>query len=259
MSMDFEWIGRTGVGNPQPKHVAVTLSYRNPAPPAKEVEKSEMVAPPEAEVEIQKPIDPPEAEVKKTEPVAPPKVETQEPSPKIEPKKKVPPEPLAEKKSPPVRPRKKPAMPAEKTQLRAEEVREQSEALPVSRPDSTSASADQSAETPSRPQAATATPPAESPGDAGRLVEAKPLYRRNPPPQYPRLARRRGYEGRVVLEVLVDRSGKVAELRVFESSGHEILDNAAVKSVRSWQFAPARRGSEPVDMWVRVPVRFDIQ
>ena len=89
--------------------------------------------------------------------------------------------------------------------------------------------------------------------------EAIPLYKKNPPPVYPRKARRRGVEGVVLLEVLVDISGRVADLRVLSSSGHRVLDKAALKSVKKWRFVPARRGDESVEMWVRVPVRFELK
>ncbi len=89
--------------------------------------------------------------------------------------------------------------------------------------------------------------------------EAIPLYKKNPPPVYPRKARRRGVEGVVLLEVFVDVSGWVADLRVLSSSGHRVLDKAALKSVKKWCFIAARRGDEPVEMWVRVPVRFELK
>ncbi|MFH1350543.1 MAG: energy transducer TonB, partial [Pseudomonadota bacterium] len=44
------------------------------------------------------------------------------------------------------------------------------------------------------------------------IREAVPAYKSNPRPQYPALARRRGLEGTVVLEVLVSREGKVNDL-----------------------------------------------
>jgi protein TonB len=91
------------------------------------------------------------------------------------------------------------------------------------------------------------------------LKTATPIYRRNPPPTYPRIARRKGYEGTVLLEVLVDREGKVSDLKLFQSCGHEVLDEAAADSVRSWLFDPGRLGDEPVEMWVRVPIRFQLR
>ena len=91
------------------------------------------------------------------------------------------------------------------------------------------------------------------------LRQTGPTYRKNAAPGYPRLARIRGYEGTVVLEVLVDRMGIVDNLHVFESSGYPILDRAAVTSVRKWLFEPGMRGDERVDVWVKIPIRFELK
>ncbi len=89
--------------------------------------------------------------------------------------------------------------------------------------------------------------------------EATPLYRRNPVPEYPLLARKRGYQGTVVLEVLVDRQGRVADLRLSASCGYSVLDQAALASVKTWLFDPGTRGGERVEMRVKVPVRFQLE
>ncbi len=89
--------------------------------------------------------------------------------------------------------------------------------------------------------------------------EATPLYRVNRPPLYPRVARRQGYEGIVVLEVLVDPHGRVGELRVFSSSGYAVLDKAAVAAVEKWIFEPGTRNDKSVATWVRVPIRFALE
>jgi len=91
------------------------------------------------------------------------------------------------------------------------------------------------------------------------IREARPLYRSNPPPKYPALARRRGFQGNVVLEVLVGPVGNVIELHVLSSSGYPILDRAAKSSVKNWTFEPGMRGQEKVEMWVRVPIRFELK
>lgn len=91
------------------------------------------------------------------------------------------------------------------------------------------------------------------------VKEAVPLYRENPPPAYPRVARRRGAEGTVLLEVLVTEEGRVDALRVAESSGHDLLDKAALRAVEAWRFRPGRRGDRAVAMRVLVPVRFRLQ
>jgi protein TonB len=91
------------------------------------------------------------------------------------------------------------------------------------------------------------------------LREIKPSYRDNPAPQYPRLARRRGYQGTVILDVLVDPEGRVDDLRLFKSSGYSSLDRTAIASVREWSFEPGRKGGEKVKMWVRVPISFRLK
>ena len=91
------------------------------------------------------------------------------------------------------------------------------------------------------------------------VIEAVPLYKVNPLPEYPRIARKRGYQGTVVLEVLVDQNGRVGDLRLFTSSGYSILDKKAMASVKGWLFEPGMKGDKKVDMWVRVPVRFELK
>ncbi len=89
--------------------------------------------------------------------------------------------------------------------------------------------------------------------------EAIPLYKVNPPPEYPRAARKRGFQGTVMLSVLVNESGQVENLWVFMSSGYRLLDNAALKAVRNWLFAPGKIGDRDAEMWVKVPVRFELK
>jgi len=91
------------------------------------------------------------------------------------------------------------------------------------------------------------------------LREAVPLYRRNPAPEYPEPARRRGYEGTVMLDLLVNREGRVSDVRLSRSCGFPVLDRAAVAAVKGWFFEPATKGTEPVEMWVKVPIRFELK
>ncbi|MBF0132691.1 MAG: energy transducer TonB [Magnetococcales bacterium] len=78
----------------------------------------------------------------------------------------------------------------------------------------------------------------------------------NPKPVYPSLARRRGWEGLVLLHVEVDEMGHPQRVEIKQSSGFPILDRAAVDAVNRWQFVPARRGGVAVGGWVDVPVQF---
>ena len=78
----------------------------------------------------------------------------------------------------------------------------------------------------------------------------------NPWPQYPNRARRRGLEGGLILRVTVNIRGTPSAIEVIKTSGHEILDRAAVKAVRNWQFQPAKKGEKPVKASVNLPVEF---
>jgi protein TonB len=50
---------------------------------------------------------------------------------------------------------------------------------------------------------------------------------------YPVLARKMGWEGRVVVAFRILADGSVRDIRVVEGSGHAILDRNAVEAVRS--------------------------
>ncbi len=78
------------------------------------------------------------------------------------------------------------------------------------------------------------------------------------PPAYPDEARRRGWQGRVVLRAHVSAEGTVTAVEVVESSGYAVLDAAAAAAVRGWIFYPARRGEMAVTSTVRIPVEFEL-
>jgi len=105
------------------------------------------------------------------------------------------------------------------------------------------------------PVAAPPAPPAPEPVTEPRGFAG---YRNNPAPDYPALAQDRGLQGQVILKVQVLASGKPAAINVEKSSGHKILDDAAVKAVQGWAFEPARRGQTPIDGWVKVPLNFKL-
>jgi TonB family protein len=91
------------------------------------------------------------------------------------------------------------------------------------------------------------------------IKEAVPLYKENPAPGYPMQAKKNGYEGTVVLEVLVTKDGKAGKVSVFQSSRYSLLDEAAMSSVKKWRFEPGKRGDEKVDMPVKIPIRFKLE
>ncbi len=91
---------------------------------------------------------------------------------------------------------------------------------------------------------------------SGRLSFAQASYAYSPQPKYPERARSEGWEGTVLLRILVDENGKAKSLQVNHSSGFEALDNAAVETVRHWRFYPAHYGERRVESWVKIPIIF---
>ena len=99
------------------------------------------------------------------------------------------------------------------------------------------------------------------------VADAKPVtgmaqwvagYLNNPAPVYPKLSRHRKEEGVVLLRALVLPNGDADHWQVLVSSGFVRLDEAALRAVKRWQFAPAKRGDVVVSTWVQVPVRFTL-
>lgn len=101
--------------------------------------------------------------------------------------------------------------------------------------------------------------PAPADDTEGAEVQVSvPLYELNPPIPYPRAARRRNCQGTVILDVLVTKDGRVADIRLHQSSGYAILDRSAETHVRTWRFQPARKGGRTIEMRVKVPVRYEL-
>jgi periplasmic protein TonB len=102
-----------------------------------------------------------------------------------------------------------------------------------------------------------ASPPAAP--NAAVVVEVEPDYKAsylNNRLIYPLAARRMGIQGRVVLEVEVLAEGVSGQINVAQSSGHAVLDKAALESVKTWCFIPARRAGQSYTKWFKVPVQF---
>lgn len=83
-------------------------------------------------------------------------------------------------------------------------------------------------------------------------------YLNNPPPDYPPIAVRQGWQGTVLLRVHVLSSGKVEVVEIQQSSGRKLLDEQAIRTVKTWLFTPSRRGETPIDGWATVPIEFKL-
>lgn len=111
-----------------------------------------------------------------------------------------------------------------------------------------------------------AAPPAPAPApavSAPAVADTEPDYKagylHNVRPAYPMVARKMGWEGKVILNVEVLAEGACGAVSVFSSSGRDVLDNAAIHAVKGWHFSPARHGGHTVTKWFKVPINFSLE
>lgn len=99
----------------------------------------------------------------------------------------------------------------------------------------------------------------------GQAVDVKaaavaPKVRDHVQPTYPRRARSLGVEGRVVLQLVVGRDGRVEPDGVKVLRSIPALDAAAIDAVRQWRFSPARDAAgRAIRVIVRLPVQFSLR
>lgn len=165
------------------------------------------------------------------------------PQPVVQPAPPVPqPQPVTPPREiPKPQPKPKPT-PVAKAQKRAEAKPEPEESAPA-------------------PPAAPATPVPSAAPPSAPFVEAnyQADYLNNPRPKYPEVALQRHWEGLVTLRVRVLTDGSSGEVAIERSSGHEVLDEAAMEAAKRWKFVPAKRGEEAVATWVLIPIEFKLK
>jgi protein TonB len=71
-------------------------------------------------------------------------------------------------------------------------------------------------------------------------------------PIYPEDARARGVEGKVVLDARIDRNGAIQTLAV--RTGHPLLAEAALQTIRTWKYRPVQLNGAPVEVETDIEV-----
>ncbi len=76
---------------------------------------------------------------------------------------------------------------------------------------------------------------------------------------YPPMAAENNVQGRVVVQFVVDKTGKVGEVKVVRSVDKD-LDKEAVRVCKSLpKFTPGRQNGQAVSVWYTLPVTFKLQ
>ncbi|MGZ4999090.1 MAG: energy transducer TonB [Methylomonas sp.] len=175
--------------------------------------------------------------------------------PSVAPPRPVPPPP--EKKPPPPKPQPKP-IPKKAPPVVQQKAPDFAPTEPVAEPQPQQP-VQQTA--PSQSPAVSESKATATPTETQQFTEAnfRANYAHNPKPEYPSIAKSRGWQGKVMLRVQVSAEGLSDAVAVETSSGHEILDEAAIEAVKKWKFIPAKRGETPVASSVIVPIIFTLR
>jgi protein TonB len=243
-------------GEPKPEQVAADMAEADEAPeeePAPEPEPQ-----PEPEPAPEPPPQPEPEPTPEPEPEPTPVPEPEpEPKPKPEPKPQPEPEPApAPRPEPKPEPRPQPeARPQPQPSKPTSTARRAQDAKPAGGQDRTSAPA-QAAQTAERTQQGTTGSVSDTPPDYRSELSAWLQRYKN----YPRRARRLRQEGTVVLYFVMDRSGRVLDWEIRQSSGHELLDEAVRDMIREADPLPALPDSVSMQrLALTVPVRFQLR
>lgn len=213
------------------------------------VSEPEPVAEPQPEPEPEpEPVPQPEPEpVPEPEPEAiteppPPPAPEPPPPPKPEPPKPAPPKPEPPKPEPP--------KPAPKPQPKPAPKPVQKPAAPAK----PAAAASPLSGKASAPVARAPSAPVDP--DRPRIIGKVDYLGKRPNPEYPRMSQRRGEQGRVIVRVLISPEGRVLEATIRRSSGHQRLDDAAVKAVRGARFKPYTENGHAYRAMADIPFDF---
>jgi protein TonB len=129
---------------------------------------------------------------------------------------------------------------------------------------------------PVAPAPVPAEPPTPAPAPAAPAAAAEPVVREGDlvragpgvkapsfvsidKPEYPPIARRMKVEGTVVLSLLVDETGRVADVRLERGVQQNVgINEAALKAARTARFQPATLGGVRVKMWYQLTIPFKL-
>jgi len=89
-------------------------------------------------------------------------------------------------------------------------------------------------------------------------VDRQPRLVKHLSPLYPFEAKRKNIQGKVVIKAIVNKDGRVVEPIVLESQPKGIFEAAALRAVKRWRFRPATKSGNSVDVYVVLPILFEL-
>ncbi|HEY4521653.1 MAG TPA: TonB family protein [Candidatus Paceibacterota bacterium] len=98
-------------------------------------------------------------------------------------------------------------------------------------------------------------PPENKPKTGGNIKQAVLIYKVKP--IYPELARKRGIQGNVFLEAIVNVDGNLRDIKII--SGHYLFHQPSIDALEQWKYEPAILNGEPVEVTTTITVRFMLE
>jgi protein TonB len=113
---------------------------------------------------------------------------------------------------------------------------------------------------PAPPTPAPAPQPPPAAATQRQLPTAAIQFSEAPVVVYPRLSRRNGESGRVIVRAYVDATGGAPRnVQVAQSCGHPRLDEAALAAVQKARFKPTIDNGQAVAGWALIPIDFELE
>ena len=78
-------------------------------------------------------------------------------------------------------------------------------------------------------------------------------------PKYPEIAQEAGIEGTVIVQVFIDKKGRVKETSILQGIPNTGLDEAAIEAIRNTRFKPAKQRERAVGVWISIPINFRLK
>jgi protein TonB len=99
------------------------------------------------------------------------------------------------------------------------------------------------------------TSPVARKPDYGWLADTL-LHRIEELKQYPASARLNHVEGRVIVRIVIEEGGHIATVGIAKSSGHDVLDQAALETLRQASPIALSRPLEKSPVTIQIPLSY---
>ena len=96
-------------------------------------------------------------------------------------------------------------------------------------------------------------------GMTGESFDVEPKPAQRSAMEYQKSASNGGGTDYGPMNLLICKDGQVEKVKVLQSQPAGVFDDVAEAGVRGWSFTPAQYKGQPVKVWAKQKIRFDLQ